>query len=206
VYLVWCPFFFASTHNFKLEHTRKKTYFYSNYELLNNNNIIMTNYKISLALMAMTMYADAFTVSPVAARSSALLSTSTTNDVFFMDETKPEPPTVAMTESIQPAQPISPKKSVAPPKKAASHGSTGVLAPVVKTVKSVIGEEELNKLRGKVIAMHSDIIKSFVDTSDSPLGQTVLRTMFDVADVLDKNGTVDEIELGKALKTLGFRF
>jgi EF hand len=166
----------------------------------------MTNYKISLALLAMAMCVDSFTVSPSMARSTAQLSTSTANDFFFMDETTSDQPVVAMTDSIQPAEPSSPKneKKMAP-KKVAAHGSTGVLAPVVTTMKSVVGEEELNKLRGKVIAMHSDVIKSFVDTADSPLGQTVLKTMFVVADV-DKNGTLEEIELKNALKTLGFRF
>ena len=162
----------------------------------------MTNYsKISLALFAMAMSADAFTVSPSTIRAATRVAGTTANDFYFMEEII-EQPKAAMTDSVEPSKPIAPKVAK---KKAAPHGKEGVFSPVVTTLKSVVGEDELNKLRGKVITMHSDVIKNFVGTSDSAFGQAVLKSMFAAADV-DRNGTLEASELEKALKTLGFRY
>ena len=174
----------------------------------------MTNYKISLTLFAMAMSADAFTVSPSAVRSATRLADTTPANDFFTEEIAEEPkvamsdspepskPTAAMTDSVEPSKPIAPKVVK---KKAAPHGKEGVFSPAVTALKSVMGDDELNKLRGKVISMHSEVIKNFVDTSDSVFGQAVLKGMFAVADV-DRSGTVEAAELEKALKTLGFRY
>mmetsp|Transcript_62578 Transcript_62578/g.171908 ORF Transcript_62578/g.171908 Transcript_62578/m.171908 type:complete len:122 (+) Transcript_62578:149-514(+) len=66
-----------------------------------------------------------------------------------------------------------------------------------------MGEAELNKLRGKVIAEHTRVISAFVSTSESPFGQIVLKKMFEAADA-DGNGTLDKEEVGAALRALGF--
>ena len=66
-----------------------------------------------------------------------------------------------------------------------------------------MGDEKLNKLRAKVISLHSDIISNFVSTADTALGNIVLRQLFAFADK-DKSGTIDETELRAALLTLGF--
>jgi Ca2+-binding EF-hand superfamily protein len=68
-----------------------------------------------------------------------------------------------------------------------------------------MGEEELNKLRGKVIGMHSNVITDFVGTSEGIFGQSVLKQMYAAFDA-DRNGTLEESELEKVLKTLGFSY
>ena len=83
--------------------------------------------------------------------------------------------------------------------------ANGIFAPIVKGAKALMGEEELNKLRGEVIAQHSKVISAFVDTSESPFGQLVIRKMFEAADK-DGSGGVDKEELRAALKALGFDF
>jgi hypothetical protein len=163
----------------------------------------MNHYQISLALMAMSIDSNALTIAPTNTMAATQLRASTANDFYFMEEIPTEPTSQTGSDQNYWCKPAPPKSNKASPKKGALHGKDGVLAPVVITLKAVVGEEELNKVRGKVIAMHSDVIKNFVDTADSPFGQTVLKTMFAVADT-DKNGTLEEVELNKALESLGF--
>lgn len=81
----------------------------------------------------------------------------------------------------------------------------GIFAPAVKGAKVVMGEKNLNKLRGEAIAAHSKVISAFVDTSESQFGQLVLSRMFEAADK-DGNGTLDREEIKDALHALGFTF
>ena len=81
----------------------------------------------------------------------------------------------------------------------------GIFAPVVGASKAVLGEKQLNQVRGDVIAAHSKVISAFVDTSESPFGQIVLKQMFEAADK-DGNGTLDREEVRDALQALGFTF
>lgn len=81
----------------------------------------------------------------------------------------------------------------------------GIFAPVVLGTKRLMGEKELNKLRADVIAKHTKVINAFVDTSESPFGQLVLKRMFAAADK-DGNGTLDRDEIRSALHDLGFSF
>lgn len=83
--------------------------------------------------------------------------------------------------------------------------SQGIFAPAVLGAKAVMGDKELNTLRGKVIAEHSKVISAFVDTSESKFGQLVLSRMFEAADK-DGNGTLDRQEVKDALHALGFTF
>ena len=64
------------------------------------------------------------------------------------------------------------------------------------------GEQELNELRAKIIG-GTEVIKAFVDTSDSPTGQIALKVLFEAAD-RDGNGTLDKEEVAAALRALGF--
>merc|ERR1711988_417997 len=64
---------------------------------------------------------------------------------------------------------------------------------------------ELKEFRASMISKHSKVINYFVDTSESPFGQLVLRRMFEYADK-DGNGTLDKDEVTAALKDLGFDF
>jgi len=86
--------------------------------------------------------------------------------------------------------------------KGAGH-KEGILSPVVVAAKSLLGDEKLNKIRADVISMHSDAIKSFVATSDSPFGRAALVRLFSMAD-RNGDGRLDEKELRYALRTLGF--
>jgi EF-hand domain len=79
----------------------------------------------------------------------------------------------------------------------------GVFSPVVQITKMALGEEKLNKLRAKVISLHSDVIADFVNTSDTVIGNIVLKQLFQFTDK-DGNGTIDETELRTALQLLGF--
>ena len=69
-----------------------------------------------------------------------------------------------------------------------------MFSPVVEVSKKALGNEELNKLRGDVIAAHSKVISKFVETSESKFGRIALRKLFDAADT-DGNGTLDKAEV-----------
>lgn len=85
----------------------------------------------------------------------------------------------------------------------ASKNADGVFSPAVIFAREVMGDDTIKNLRQKVINMHSEKIKGFVDTSSTEFGDAVLRTMFKFADK-DGSGTIDEEELAASLKTLGF--
>eukprot|EP00545_Synedropsis_sp_CCMP1620_P008372 CAMPEP_0119019418 /NCGR_PEP_ID=MMETSP1176-20130426/21759_1 /TAXON_ID=265551 /ORGANISM="Synedropsis recta cf, Strain CCMP1620" /LENGTH=222 /DNA_ID=CAMNT_0006973605 /DNA_START=80 /DNA_END=748 /DNA_ORIENTATION=+ len=169
----------------------------------------MTNYKTSLALFAMaTMSANAFAPAPAftsaRAATSSMASTMNPEDYYFMEEKSVVESAMSMMQDIDPPTPVAPKKK-AIVKKAGAHGKEGVFSPAVMAAKTVLGDAELNKLRGKAIGMHSKVIGDFVATSDSQFGQSVLKQLFAAADA-DRNGTLEENELEKFLHTLGFDF
>lgn len=110
---------------------------------------------------------------------------------------------VSNMETETPATPVQKKKVTPKAKVTGGHGKTGPFAPVVVFAKNVLGEEQLNKIRGKAIAEHSKVIGDFVDTAKTEFGETVLRTLFGLADA-NKNGTIEEQELATALRNLGF--
>jgi hypothetical protein len=106
----------------------------------------------------------------------------------------------------QPAEPTNEvvQKKAAPKAKAGgAHNTVGVFSPIVLTAKKVVGDERLNKIRAKVISLHSEVIGGFVQTYDSPIGRSVLKSLFEVADV-NKNGKIEEEELAAAMHLLGF--
>lgn len=105
---------------------------------------------------------------------------------------------------VAPTQtPPQPKAEPNPEKREAWR--EGIFAPLVLGAKAVMGEQELKELRAAVIAKHSKVIAEFVDTSESPFGQLVLRKMFEYADK-DGNGSLDKEEVKAALYDLGFDF
>ena len=114
----------------------------------------------------------------------------------------PEP--VAATAAPVAAAPVA-AAVVAPKKKGGNPHKEGVFSPIVVAAGAVLGDKMLNEIRGKVIALHSDLIKSFVDTADSALGQAVLRQLFNFVDV-DKSGYLDKKEVATALNMLGFKW
>jgi hypothetical protein len=104
-----------------------------------------------------------------------------------------------------PPTPVAPKKKPAPKKKANAAHKEGVFSPIVVIAGTLLGPEQLNKVRAKVISLHSDLIKSFVGTSDSAFGQTVLQQLFKYVDA-DNSGFIDKEELSVALSLLGFKW
>ena len=103
-----------------------------------------------------------------------------------------------------PPTPVAPKKT-APKKKANAAHKEGIFSPIVIAAGTILGPEQLNKVRAKAISMHSDIIKSFVETSDSKFGNAVLQQIFEYVDA-DKSGYIDKDELAVALSLLGFKW
>lgn len=111
--------------------------------------------------------------------------------------------TAATTESA----PKMAKKPMAKKKKATGGPAhkAGVFSPIVYAGKMVLGDEQLNKLRAKIISLHSNLIKDFVSTHDSAFGQAVLRSLFEISD-LDKDGKLSRDEVASALRSLGFEW
>ena len=113
-------------------------------------------------------------------------------------------PPMPVAPTTEPANmPASAKK--APKKKGNNPHKEGVFSPIVVAAGTILGEESLNKIRGKVIAIHSDLIKSFVDTADSSFGQSVLKQLFNLVDT-DNSGYLDKEEVTVALNMLGFKW
>lgn len=81
----------------------------------------------------------------------------------------------------------------------------GLFSPIVLAAGAILGMDDLKKLRAKVIGYHSDIVKSFVGTSDSSFGETVLKQLFQLVDT-DDSGYLDKEELAEALDLLGFKW
>eukprot|EP00986_Skeletonema_menzelii_P005668 scaffold2103_cov138-Skeletonema_menzelii.AAC.2 len=106
---------------------------------------------------------------------------------------------------IPPTQVTPAKKTPAPKKKANAAHKEGIFSPIVVAAGAVLGPEQLNKVRAKVISIHSDLIKSFVGTSDSAFGQAVLQQIFKYVDA-DNSGCIDKEELSVALSLLGFKW
>ena len=80
----------------------------------------------------------------------------------------------------------------------------GVLVPVVVLAKMLLGEQRLNKLRGKVIGYHTKVIGAFTKTATTTdFGIQTLTVLFEQADT-DRNGTICQAEFTAALHALGF--
>ncbi|KAG8460008.1 hypothetical protein KFE25_011057 [Diacronema lutheri] len=87
----------------------------------------------------------------------------------------------------------------------ASVAKSGPFAPLVQTAKTLLGDEELNSLRGKVIGEHSKVIKTFVDSAETEFGKAALQKLFAIADG-DGSGDLTLDEVTGALKALGFSY
>lgn len=126
-----------------------------------------------------------------------------------VEEISPVESTSMKSEMISPASasveatvPKKAAKSKKVEKKGPAH-KEGVLTPVVLAAKKILGDDNLNKVRGKVISIHSEVIENFVKTSESEFGQNTLKRLFSMADK-NGDGTIDEEELALAFKKLGF--
>lgn len=113
------------------------------------------------------------------------------------------PPMPAAAEAVATPTPTDLKKP--PKKKMANPHKEGIFSPIVVAGKTVLGQDQLIKIRAKVIGLHSDLIKSFVATSDSETGKAVLRQLFKIVDT-DNSGYLDKEEVKVALNLLGFKW
>nr|AAY27742.1 death-specific protein [Skeletonema costatum] len=144
-------------------------------------------------------------------RSRPLFSTTeesaTTNILDDVTATPSEASEVIMDiPPVAPVAPVAPqKKSSVPKKKANAAHKEGVFSPIVMAASTILGQEQLNKVRAKAISIHSDLIKSFVGTSESAFGQGVLQQLFKYVDA-DRSGYIDKEELSAALSSLGFKW
>ncbi|CAJ1945194.1 unnamed protein product [Cylindrotheca closterium] len=107
---------------------------------------------------------SAFTMVSTAPRTTALASAIAEQDqLYFVDDAATDskvPPSLVVSEEQQIEKPKPVKKAPKKPKKpSGGHGEGGLFSPVVKLAKNVIGEERLNKVRGKAIGLHSDVIR-----------------------------------------------
>lgn len=103
--------------------------------------------------------------------------------------------------NVEKPKPVVAKK----PKKKGNAHKEGVFSPIVVAAGTILGDDQLKKVRAKTIAIHSDLIKSFVDTSDSAFGKAVLKELFNLADT-DNSGYLDKSEVAVALNMLGFKW
>ena len=158
---------------------------------------------ISTAALASTCNAFAPVLQSDSRYSIAVASTPTTE--YDSSETSTEDAVAKTTMKTKGEAEGSEKPKVAA-KKSAPHGTSGVFAPAVLLVKDIWGDvAAFNKFRAKIILLHSDVIKSFVDTAESKFGQATLNALFRLADK-DQNGTIDRDELEAAFAVLGFDF
>ena len=137
-----------------------------------------------------------------------ILQSTTPN--YFMDEVTNEPtPTMnSMPVSSSDVKVLTQKNEMKKKVVKAKQGNKGshkdgVFSPIVYAAKNALGEDRLNKIRAKIISYHSDIIKSFVDTYETPFGQTALVRLFALMDK-NRDGTLDKAELAGAFRALGF--
>jgi hypothetical protein len=61
---------------------------------------------------------------------------------------------------------------------AGTEYENGLFAPIVRVARDVIGVKRFNQIRGKAIALHSQVIGDFCEEfgCDSKVKQTLIRT------------------------------
>lgn len=188
----------------------------------------MPSYKTAIVLLALSWTGESFTSqhlprskpttnTKIPSNSMSLRAVTVDGKDFFFADVKngsqeqPLSPAtgedrsdtlVSRSESM-PATRAVQKKMMKKQKVAGAAHKNGIFSPAVLAAKKVIGDENLNKVRAKGISMHSDVIKGFVTTSDSTIGQAALAQLFALADK-DGNGKVDKEELAAVMNQLGF--
>mmetsp|Transcript_19685 Transcript_19685/g.22288 ORF Transcript_19685/g.22288 Transcript_19685/m.22288 type:complete len:237 (-) Transcript_19685:64-774(-) len=180
-------------------------------------------YKSLLISLCVAGTTTAFSTPFTAKTSSAFLLKSTTQDnsvPFFVEntpsndqteeKTPPSVSAVATLEKVSTPTPVSKKSAPAAttPKpntrkvKKPNH-KEGVFSPIVFASKKLVGDENINKLRAKIISLHAGVIGDFVDTHQTKIGSKIAKSLFVVMDS-NKDGTLDKEELKAAFGALGF--
>jgi len=159
----------------------------------------MLSYKISFAFLTICI-SSILAFSPSTSRYQTILrATDPISEGVTKSNDNPDDASSSPTEAS--TIPTKIEKKAPKPKKPAH--SEGVFSSLVYVAKELMGEDDLKKFRAQMISKHSAVIKTFVDTYDTPFGQAVLTKAFDL---IDKNGdgSIDKSELSEGLKTLGF--
>lgn len=160
--------------------------------------------KMIMLALAASKTVHAFAPATIHQRSLTMARSDVSGPLYVGATVDHDFPTTIEQESIEQQQQSEKPKSVkkSPPK---PKHQEGILSPVVLLAKDVLGDEKLNKLRAKVISMHSDVIGGFVDTAETAVGQAVMKVLFGTADK-NHNGKIEEEELADFLHTLGFEW
>eukprot|EP00929_Paragymnodinium_shiwhaense_P118777 TRINITY_DN90697_c0_g1_i1.p1 TRINITY_DN90697_c0_g1~~TRINITY_DN90697_c0_g1_i1.p1 ORF type:complete len:184 (+),score=60.43 TRINITY_DN90697_c0_g1_i1:102-653(+) len=87
----------------------------------------------------------------------------------------------------------------------AGAAKDGIFTPTVMGFKVLLGEKNLEAIRGFLIKAHGDAQAAVIETHETEFGQGVMQWLFNEADV-DGNGTIDKAELKDALQRLGFEW
>ena len=154
----------------------------------------------SIAYVAAIAQSSAFTMTMTGPSTTTTLSkTQMKSSSLPLPDILEDISTVLINESVV-ITPVLKKTNKA---KSGGVHKEGLFSPIVLTAKKVIGDENLNKIRGKVIGLHSEVISSFVDTHETFVGSTIMQQLFALMDK-NKDGVVDETELAIYFKSLGF--
>ena len=167
----------------------------------------------TIGLAFLTVSSNSFSTNPSISsvrQSNPTFILHSTAPNYFMDEIISEPSTMMSSMPVtSPDVKVSTQKNEMKKKVVRSNQGNkgshkdGVFSPIVYVAKNALGEDRLNKIRGKFISYHSDIIKSFVDTYETPFGQTALVRLFALVDK-NRDGALDKTELAEAFRALGF--
>jgi len=171
-----------------------------------NADVYSEEEDLALAMACMRMAAKEVEIESLRSRLESFAKPSgTMYSIVKSDLAVAERVLEGMKKMTDPDLCVLPPPGSFPIKTAGATTSQGIFAPLVLGAKSVMGAQELKEFRASVIAKHSKVIAEFVDTSASPFGQLVLKSMFEYADK-DGNGTLDRQEVREALQDLGFDF
>lgn len=135
----------------------------------------------------------------------AMMAPPQKNMPMYMAVSEVEVESEAPTDASPEVKPQPSKKKPPAPQK---HGKEGPLSPLVLAVKSILGDEDrFNKLRAKLIGLHTNVIESFVvNNSETSFGQAVLQRLFQMAD-RDDDGSLEADELKDFFQNkLGFEW
>jgi hypothetical protein len=143
------------------------------------------------------------TPSPQQASSTAIMDSTAASSVALDSSSE----TTTQDNIVKDEQPVAPPAASSPDKKnlKKKKDASGIFAPAVLLTKDIVGDAKLNKLRAKIIGLHSDVIGKFTATAQTEFGNQILKLLFQLADK-DGNGEIDEEELTIALGALGFDF
>lgn len=113
-------------------------------------------FSILILLMVLTTSINGFATSASSARMA--LSGANGGSTFVVSQRPPQP---SATMTMPPRRSSSPAAAGVSNMRMGKMAKFGVFSPVVYAAKIVLGQEKLNKIRGKAISLHSQAIGDF---------------------------------------------